>query len=41
MNFHARDFSVDAASWSGRPAEVDSYQVEILIENSQCYTTQR
>ena len=31
---------MDDASWSGRTAEVDSYQVKILIENSQCYTTQ-
>ena len=36
VKFHARDFSLDDALWSGRPAEVDSDQ----IENSQHYTTQ-
>ena len=34
----ARYFSLDDAPWSGRPAEVDSDQIETLIENSQCYT---
>ena len=37
--FHAGDFSLDSASRSGRPGEVDSDQIETLIENSQCYTT--
>ena len=26
--------------WSGRPIEVDRDQIETLIENNQCYTTQ-
>ena len=29
----------DDALWSGRPTEVDSDQIEILIENDQHYTT--
>ena len=33
------DFSLDNAPWLGRPAEVDSDQVETLVENHQCYTT--
>ena len=36
---HAGDFSLDDAPWSGRPGEVDSDQIETLIESSQCYTT--
>ena len=31
--FHAGDFSLDDAPWSGRPAEVDSDQTETLTEN--------
>ena len=38
--FCAGDFSLDDAPRSGRPVEVDSGQIETLIENSQCYTTQ-
>ena len=38
MKFHARDFSLDDALWLGRPVEVDSDQIETLIENSQHYT---
>ena len=38
--FHAGDFSLDNAPWMGRPVEVDSDQIETLIENNQCYTTQ-
>ena len=34
--FHAEDFSLDSAAWSGRPVEVDSNQIETLIENNQC-----
>ena len=30
---------MDDAPWSGRPVEVDSDQIETLIENSQRYTT--
>ena len=36
--FHARDFSLDDALQSGRPAEGDSDQIEMLIENNQRYT---
>ena len=36
--FHAGDFLLDDAPWSGRPDEVDSDQIETLIENNQCYT---
>ena len=39
--FHAADFSLDDAPQSGRPVEVDSNQIETLIENNQCYTMQR
>ena len=38
--FCAGDFSLDDAPWSSRRAEVDSDQIEMLIENNQCYTTQ-
>ena len=34
-NFCAGDFPVDHAPWLGRPAEVDSNQIEILIENNR------
>ena len=37
--FHAGDFLLDNAPWSGRPVEVDSNQIKTLIENNQCYTT--
>ena len=37
--FHAGDFSLDDAPRSGRPVEVDSDQIEALIENNQRYTT--
>ena len=36
--FRAGDFLLEEASWSGRPAEVDSDQIETLIENIQHYT---
>ena len=39
MKIHAGDSSMDDAPWSGRPAEVDSDQIETLAENNQCYTT--
>ena len=32
--------SLDDAPWSSKPVEVDSSQIETLIENNQCYTTQ-
>ena len=35
--FHAGDFLLDNAPWSGRPGEVDSNQIETLIENKQRY----
>ena len=38
--FCAGDFSLDDAPRSGRPVEVDSDQIETLIENNQRYTTQ-
>ena len=38
-NFCAGDFSLDDAPWWGRPVEVDSDQIETLIENNQSYTT--
>ena len=37
--FRAVDFSLDDAPRSGRPVEVDSDQIETLIENNQRYTT--
>ena len=37
--FRTGDFSLDDAPRSDRPVEVDSGQVEILIENNQRYTT--
>ena len=37
--FRAGDFALDEAPWSGRPVELDSNQIETLIENSQYYTT--
>ncbi|XP_059989713.1 histone-lysine N-methyltransferase SETMAR-like [Lagenorhynchus albirostris] len=37
--FCAGDFSLDDAPLSGKPVEVDSDQIETLIENHQCYTT--
>ena len=36
--FRAGDFSLDDALWSGRPVEVDSNQIKILIEKNQCFT---
>ena len=33
--FRAGDVSLDYAPWSGRTVEVDSNQIEILIENNQ------
>ena len=38
VKFCARDFSLDDDPQSGRPVEVDSDQIEILIENNQSYT---
>ena len=37
MKFRAGDFLLDNAPWSGRPVEVDSNQIETLLENSQRY----
>ena len=39
--FGAGDFSLDNAPRLGRPVEVDSDQIEILIETSEHYTTQK
>ena len=36
--FRAGDFSLDDAPRLGRPVEIDSNQIETLIENSQLYT---
>ena len=36
--FHAADFSLDDAPWSGRSGEADSNQTETLIDNNQCST---
>ena len=38
VRFHAGDFSVDNAPPPSRPIEVDSDQIETLIENNQRYT---
>ena len=38
--FRAGDFSLDNTPQSGRPVEVHNDQIETLIENNQCYTTQ-
>ena len=38
--FRAGDFPLDDAPRSGRPVEVDSNQIETLIENNQRSTTQ-
>ena len=37
--FCAGDLSLDDAPQSRRPVEVDSDQIETIIENNQCYTT--
>ena len=37
--FHVGDFSLGNAPQSGTPVEVDSDQIETLIENNQRYTT--
>ena len=37
--FRAGDFSLDDAPRLGRPVEVDSDQIETLIENNQRFTT--
>ena len=36
--FRAGDISLDEAPQWGRPVEVDSDQIETIIENNQCYT---
>ena len=38
--FCAGDFLLNDAPCSGRPVEVDSNQIQTLIESNQCYTTQ-
>ena len=40
MKFHAGDFLLEDAPRSERPVEVDSDQIQTLIENNQRYTTQ-
>ena len=39
VKFRAGDFSLDDVLGSGRPADVDTYQIETLSENNQRYTT--
>ena len=39
VKFCPGDFSLDDAPQSGRPVEVDSDQIETLVENNQGYTT--
>ena len=39
--FRAGNFSLDDAPQLGRSVEVDSNQINTLIENSQRYTTDR
>ena len=39
VKFHAGDFSPGDPPQSGRQVEVDSDEIETLIESSQCYTT--
>ena len=38
--FRVGDFSLDDAPQSGRTVELDSDQIETIIENNQCYVTQ-
>ena len=38
--FCSEDFLLDNALWSGRWVEVDSDQIQTLIEDNQSYTTQ-
>ena len=40
MKFCTGDFSLDDVPQLGRPIEIDNNQIEILIENNQCYTMQ-
>ena len=40
MKFHSGDFSLNGAPWPGRPVEVDSDQIETLIEKNQHYIMQ-
>ena len=40
MKFHSGDFSLNGAPWPGRPVEVDSDQIETLIEKNQHYVMQ-
>ena len=37
--FQARDFLLDHVPWLGRPTEIDSHQIETLLESNQRYTT--
>ena len=40
MKFRSGDFSLSVAPWPGRPVEVDSDQIETLIEKNQHYIMQ-
>ena len=35
--FHVGDFSLDNAPQLGRQVEMDSHEIETLIDNNQCY----
>ena len=39
VKFHTGDFSLDNAPQFGRPFEVDSDQIETLIESNRYYST--
>ena len=40
MKFRSGDLSLNGAPWPGRPVEVDSDQIETLIEKNQHYIMQ-
>ena len=40
MKFRSGDFLLSAAPWPRRRGEVDSDQIETLIEKNQCYIMQ-
>ena len=40
VKFRAGEFLLDDASWVGRSVQVDSDQIETLIENNHSYTMQ-
>ena len=38
VKFHAGNFLLDDAPWSGGPVEVDSNRIKTVIENNHCYS---